>query len=71
MKCDRLHSEDSGKVQTSDSSVQDNELSHAQSSEHISVFMDTEAYSSPEHEMVSDVAGGRTSNVNIPRTMSS
>ena len=71
MKCDRLHSEDSGKVQTSDSSVQDNELSHAQSSEHISVFMDTEAYSSPERVIVSDVAGGSTSNVNIPRTMSS
>ena len=69
MKCDRLHNKDSGKVQTSDPSVQDNELSHAQSAEHISVFMETEAYPSPEREIVSDVAGGSTSNVNIPRTV--
>ena len=71
MKCDRLHNKDKDKVQTSDSSVQDNELGHAQSSEHISVFMETEAYPSPERELVSDFAGGSTSNVNIPRTMSS
>lgn len=71
MKCDRLHNEDSGKVQTSDLSVQDNELSHAQSSEHIAVFMDTEVNPSPEREIVGDVAGGSTSNVNISRTRSS